>query len=347
MTQQKTDVTDEVPHNRYTKTNKTVYGSQHDVAKAWSDGKYPSDDGGTAVVRNSSDNFRGVQRPDGSGVLRHYRTIEAIRTVDGTVISNKQCWARGFAHCTTPPGVDHYLPLTTINNEMDRDHRLRDISDVIESDDGKEYVVHVDGMDGAFYVGRDNSIIDGSRTMVIRLNSDQTHFMPSQVTDELLTPAPVRESDLDVVDSKEYTKTRFKDPSDEVKELEGLTKKSRRYGSDYFMNYKQYRDQFQGSRIVRQGEYFFIPAPDFKPGHESSPSELLSGYDANKVLGNHQVKRDEVWRVDGTLYVRGAIGHKHKDHNQINLGDVWHRVATHDVDVTMAPRDARTRGRVD
>lgn len=37
-----------------------------------------------------------------NGILTHYSTIEAIKTLRGVIISNNECWSRGFAHCTKP-----------------------------------------------------------------------------------------------------------------------------------------------------------------------------------------------------------------------------------------------------
>ena len=58
--------------------------------------------------RTSSDNYR-----SGNGILTHYSTIEGVRTEDGTIIENLQCWSSGFAKCSLT-GADYFLPLSTI-----------------------------------------------------------------------------------------------------------------------------------------------------------------------------------------------------------------------------------------
>jgi len=344
MTQQTKKL--DVPHSRYDKTNKQVYSTQHDVAEAWVNGKYPGDDGGTAVVRNSSEHFKGIQRSDGSGVLRHYRTIEAVRTLNGLVISNKQCWARGFAHCTKPSGVNHRLPLSTIEAQLEDGDKLRHINSVVE--EGSDKVVYLKDRDYGFYVGRDPSIRDTDDTMIIKLKGDELDLKPSEVCKELLTPEEVKESGLKVYHSDEYAKTRFVDPDEEVIEREGLKEDKSRYGrSDVFKNHKMYREDLQGECVVRHGEWFFIPAPDFVPGEMEESSMLLDG-EYNTELGSHEVRRkDSLWKVGEDLYLRGTVGHAHKDHKSVNLGDVWYKAVRHDRDVVIAPSEAGTRGRVD
>jgi len=56
---------------------------------------------------------------DGKGILWHYDTIQAVKTYDGKIIANRDCWSMGFAHCTLPTQIDTFLNLTTlIRNAM-------------------------------------------------------------------------------------------------------------------------------------------------------------------------------------------------------------------------------------
>jgi len=57
----------------------------------------------------STENFR--SEPP---ILWHYRTIEAIKTKEGLIIANRQCWSAGFAYCTLPEKVDLFLDLTSL-----------------------------------------------------------------------------------------------------------------------------------------------------------------------------------------------------------------------------------------
>lgn len=97
------------PADVYEVTTKAV-GSQQWVANQWAEGKLPLHD----TLRSSTGNFKGHQYDDGSGKLKHYRTIEAVRTLNQTVISNTQCYARGFAHCSTPHAA--YCPKRTLES---------------------------------------------------------------------------------------------------------------------------------------------------------------------------------------------------------------------------------------
>jgi hypothetical protein len=120
-------------------------GNQRRVADAWARCKIPIradtyDGNTTPTFVSTSRNFRGIQRQDGSGRLKHYSTTEGIRTISQMFLNNSECWAKGHAHCTTPQrailGERSTLPLTTIESMADDvAHRKRDpryITDVIE-----------------------------------------------------------------------------------------------------------------------------------------------------------------------------------------------------------------------
>lgn len=105
----------EYPADLYEESSKAV-GTQQWVADNWAQMKLPLHTNG--VLRTSSRNFKGYQNPDGSGRLKHYRTIEGIRTKSELVISNTECYARGFAHCSMPQAKfcksKTALPLTAL-----------------------------------------------------------------------------------------------------------------------------------------------------------------------------------------------------------------------------------------
>lgn len=100
-------------------------GTQQWVADQWASGALPthSATGASCKLYTSNNNFRGLQYPDGRGVLKHYSTIEAVRTLSGLVITNTECFSRGFAFCTTPrdsvcPNGKEPLPLTQYTSLM-------------------------------------------------------------------------------------------------------------------------------------------------------------------------------------------------------------------------------------
>lgn len=112
----------EYPADFYTESNRKT-GTQRWVANEWAKGSLPTHNtsGSACVLTSSTGNFRGLQYPSGKGKLKHYRTIEGIRTIEGLFISNTECYARGWAHCTTPslsvvPSANRAsLPLTTMD----------------------------------------------------------------------------------------------------------------------------------------------------------------------------------------------------------------------------------------
>ena len=87
---------------------KTGY-NQNDVAKLFELGIEVSSSSGNFVANDS--------------FLWHYGTIEAIRTLEGKIIDNLDCFARGFAKCTKPKS-DAHINLTTfgrfVNYEASR-----------------------------------------------------------------------------------------------------------------------------------------------------------------------------------------------------------------------------------
>lgn len=367
----------------YTKTKRSVYSSQHDVAEAWASGKYPLKNQGTnwsgkkyAEVSTSNDNFRGVQFGDGSGRLIHYSTTEAIRTRTGLIISNQQCWSRGFAHCTTPPGVDARLPLSDLPDFLDADHDIYDIVAVREGDNGHK-VVDIEGADYSIFIGRDPSL--RTREVCIMVLSEEERDMPIDEIPNLLMPGAVREAveseGYKIVSSDEYRKTKFMDPNEETIERENLKKVTQAWGRDHYKNHKSYLEKYQGKAIVRQGEWFFIPGPDLEPRPELDS-------DARDILGNHKPQRQGTEgaraplptecpncdvvdinlgamedssaecrncgaEIPKKVYVRGNIGHRNNDHHYINLGDTWHRAVSHNREVTTVSLDGPGGGRRD
>lgn len=135
----------------YYESTKAV-GNQQWVANQWADGALPTHESGN--LRTSTGNFCGKQYPDGHGRLVHYSTTEAIRTRNGLIISNAQCYSRGFAHCTTPNAdyrSNEYLslPLTSLESRYNDLPDVYDIREVRTGDDDENgydrLVVYDDG----------------------------------------------------------------------------------------------------------------------------------------------------------------------------------------------------------
>lgn len=65
--------------------------------------------------------------------LTHYSTIEAIRTLQGVIIKNRDCFSRGFAHCSCPPNPDYYLNLSILSNAIGDLDKIEIVDHVEES----------------------------------------------------------------------------------------------------------------------------------------------------------------------------------------------------------------------
>jgi len=125
------------PGDIYTETTKSV-GTQREVAHWWENGHIAphQTSGRDCLLRSKTGNFKGYQSPDGSGLLKHYNHIEAIRTRSGMILSDTECYARGWAKCTKPTYA-YSLPLTTIQaNIRNEDFGIYDIVDVEEHENG-------------------------------------------------------------------------------------------------------------------------------------------------------------------------------------------------------------------
>ena len=397
----------------YIESNKKAFGSQQEVADAWSEGKFPTHnmtEDGSAVLysgtpqsrrsfgdanwsdegrrpdeaRGFNTNFYAVQNPDGSGTLWHYTTRECIRLEDGTVINNQQCWSTGFAHCSVPDDVDYNIPLSAVEEHLNSEDGVRHINGVLgqpesyqrETYDGeietvtsnraKNSIVIIAGEKETYgiYLGRDPSIINGESNFSFRLTKDQVQDCdsPSDALD-LLTPNAVEKSDMEVVDSAEFTKSRLSEEELEAHtNCGGHTSESNSSWRDHQINRQQYRADLQGKVIVRHGEFFFIPRPDLDEVHEQGTSE------AAEFMGNHRAMRFHGARmplptecencgesdidlgehddtetrcnscgeeIERSVFTRGQISHATNDHNSVNLGETWHEVVRHDADVML------------
>jgi hypothetical protein len=376
----------DVPHERYIPVNRLAYDSQDQVALAWSLGFYPAtktskseDRFGrtTTTTRNdlySSENFTGRQNADGSGELMHYSTREAIRTQSGLIIDNVQCWSAGFARCSTPPSsmIDYRLPLSAIENmasDQGKRVELTELTEdqIIDYESSREFLI--DFGDFAIMVAEDSSAINHGSRFACFITKDQLGSITrvQGVKERILKPDEVKQAERDgfmIMDSNGFTKTRFRNPGDEVVELEDLTFHTESYnGSEIYHNRKAYLPSLQGECIVRQGEYFFIPTElpdnagdfcteDIKLDDDDRGIELDGSFyeiprrrSLPSILGSHNASEMKI-TLDGKLYVRGQVKHDTNDHNMIHLGETWHRVVTHGIpslSVETGPRNRGTR----
>lgn len=155
----------EYPVDVYEETTRAKHDSQRDVTRAWCDGKLPTHNtNGEACVLYSSRNFKGYQYPDGSGKLKHYSTTEAIRTRNGLVINNLECWSKGWARCSPPArsNRDHSLPLTTLYGHAVGVGNTLDIEAVEQNVSDTDYTaVYYDGSPAVVILNGDRVVSSG------------------------------------------------------------------------------------------------------------------------------------------------------------------------------------------
>lgn len=198
-------------HQEYTKVKKKAYNTQRQCKDAWLDMKWPvhnTFDRREMVTSEiySSPNFKGIHFADGSGKLMHYRTIEAIRTKNGLIISNSQCWSRGFAHCTPPRGSerDYSLPLTSINNVLGSGE-IYNITRVIQDGRWREpsVVIFSDGHGVA--IGYDETSKGRGEFMFLLDKEEVNQITEPEEAIELLKPIEVElKEDRDIIRQGEW-----------------------------------------------------------------------------------------------------------------------------------------------
>ena len=322
-------------------------------------------------------NFRGIQRPDGTGRLVHYSTTAAIRTKNGLVITNQQNWAGGWAQVTEPRAWerDYELPLDGIEDLLESGESLYDIVDVVcdeeswlENWNGRKFrsvprdapklVLLASG--DAICIGRDSTASDRNQSFFgFRVEADELASLRSaKEAIELLKP--------DFVAAMEQKGL-------EIYERDGKT---------------------DGKRIVRQGEWFLVPVPkDFDESNLKVEKVYSEAFRRRKVtkwedgerkteyvkrlnrnfedddLGSHiprekgrqlptdcdecggsSFEMDDQGQVDcldcghefSTLFVRGTFRHIRNEHSIVNLGEKWHMAVCHDRDVMVFDTSAGT-----
>lgn len=228
------------------------------------------------------------------GELTHYRTLEAIRTFDGLVIRNTQCWARGFAKRSI--GWDHIgLPLTAIGSFYR--NQLRAIK-IVESKDSE-----------VLFTILDDKL--GLRTMLY--SEDSTMRFPNEFLVELpinaLTIARANESLIP----------------------QGLDKSAKRQGDLFFVetDYKAMPTKEPTKTMREFGNTIRTTA---KKGYRVTFPQIQDTRHTVTRIGL-KVKRSKTIENGQTVIVEeltdlelvsGIV--RHVQHFPLKLGDKWHLV---------------------
>lgn len=318
-------------HPGYEETTKSAYGSNSDARKAFSDMQIkPSRTQRSSALRKRfkrtawyhyGSSVECFQWPSGAGLMertnRQNRGGVTLRMQDGErlpAINVDQLWR--FVR-----DQDADLGLSMVKTGYSGDMRS---NAVIEFETGHYVVVLYDrsarARNGSTRAGMFVAPDDPHHTRVERyVNRGDLDKLS-----DLVAPDDVLASDLPVIDCKSYR--------------EGS--KDSRWVPDNVGGYGD--EDVLGECIIRQGEWYFLPQPDFSP-HENEVEKPLNG-DARTPLGSH-TPRDVVVRdpdqqtLDGEsatepeIYVRGTVRHNRNEHAMFNLYEMWHRVVENTEDM--------------
>ena len=285
---------------------------------------------------SATKNVFSEERENG-GALIHYRTLEAIRLQDGTVIDNSQCWSSGFASC---PRVDSdvSLPLTTISNNIAlRDSELFSIKIIEQKEDvafsiGNRY----------FLFGHDEftPFLAQLPRAVNSLQDARDSLKPRLVkTAEVLGNEVKRQGDIFFVPSR-FTDRDLKDRDIVIEKQTKVKSCSLRLGKydsridsleseishlKYYLTTSIERDKLQGiARLEALAkisdarkerlEMIIEIVRTQKPTIETRNIQI---YDTN-----HRPFRKAIY--DGQELVKGKIRHTNRQHSMLDLGEIWH-----------------------
>lgn len=281
----------EIP-DEYNPVRKARYSSQRQVTQAFINGKFPTHNVVKMGVSDklagkiySSDNFKGYLYSEGKGKIMHYRTKETIRTKNGLIIVNSQCYSGGFAHCSPPSHSrrDGTLPLTTINREIDNS-----MYDIVSVESGDKYgsptLAEFEDSSGVAVINDETSKRRGSVVFKVTKKEMEELNDPAELP-KLLKPELVEyyeDYGRDVVRQGEWFFVPQEDlevPKDKV-----------------IKRLKQCRD---------------------------SDGNLKRWSDGDDYLGSH-IPRDMFITADGRVFVRGTVRHIRNEHEMVNLGETWH-----------------------
>lgn len=283
-------------------------------------------------VTDSVTNFSAYQYADGSGEIEHYSTTEAIRTRSGHIISNSQCFSQGRAHCSTPSDTRWNLPLTGLQEVLDGDElSVYDIEEVLYDEESIYISGDYDSETGEWDysdadVRRSGAASEATKVAVLRDGSglaivhdstasnyhEQTVVfrLEPDMVDSLRRAEDVVETLLKPMEVSEYEAQHDQTvvPADEFQFSNGA--------SGY------YDAERLGDVVVRQGEWYFIPAPEgfepdgaiYKNYHGSwvvPESKEFSTVDG--VPGSCLRCENTSFEVDDVAAVCGDCGHAHVD----------------------------------
>ena len=241
-----------------------------------------------------------------NGILQHYRTIEGVRTVDGVIIENTQCWSAGFARCSIT-SADYRLPLSTISGLLGgwNGAELTKIKII----DEEEYDV-LFLLDGRYFLfGHDDGPYLVELPKACAKVTEAFESLRPTYTDERTS----RQGDLFFIPVKG--------------EPEGLHEKTH---YKQLVRFNQYGD-FDGAFGENPARMPWMPNPELEAQRRKAGENIYVGIidetyreiKRPQIMGTRHMAQEMITTDDGLTLVRGNI--THPQHTKLTLKG-WHFV---------------------
>lgn len=280
-------------------------------------------------------NYKSVEKFGNAGQLIHYNTTEAIRTNDGTVIANFQCWSAGFAKCSIS-GADYSLPLTTLEGVYSDDDLLLNLKVLDDNENLSATLFRV--KDDYLVFGRD--LIDNSLYMVkipkeartvsealetlkpeLAKNGDfqrqgDIFFVPINTEGLLFKPSL---EDLENTDSHTASWYELERNLDEGLVNFAIEKLGINVESDDTWTRREKLQDFLSQRKLSPKEIYDIELAYTKANKRKA---LRKEKRNNIILGTNHIA-EKLKTIYGITYVKGVITHGRQQHTKFILDD-WH-----------------------
>jgi len=286
-----------------------------------------------------------------SGILTHYRTIEAIRLETGEVIENTQCWSSGFASCPHHH-ADYSLPLSTIANNLGSgwdNQPLRKMKIIDRK--GSEILFELDAM--YFLYGFDENkpflceIQRGNGSEVSTVKDAYDAIIPIAVHEAEKNGLKIeRQGDLFfVAQPKKFVPERIIENRHNSYWLpwpRALGTGIDRYDSETRDQLIKMFESWQHSDYSKRYDAMVDFVKDLKPQKDTHIPKILNTRHNVNHIGL------VIGRGENYPYVTGIVRHEGRQHAILNLKDSWYAVHKNNaVRSWQVPPRETERGRMD
>lgn len=283
-----------------------------------------------------------------AGKLVHYSTTEAIRTVNGLVIANSECWSSGWAKCSIGwANVDLRLPLSTLRRDIDIDDLLN--LEIVQNDAIKEVMLIKTG-DIYILFGRDEN--DNSSYMAQLPHKAETVFeglqslkpkIVQQAFDKDLTVKRQGDiffvpTDMEIVGQDNYVAKwyslekpiygsfyteRFNDFV--VKKFNIKYEFDKRWNDDDFYEKSRAVQKYIRENITNTHSRVPLYKLLVEFAKSNKASVIVKEERHNQIFDTNHIT-ESLKKVGDKVFVKGKITHTNRQHTHLVLDD-WHEVA--------------------